>query len=1551
MAEFIISYYNFNIGGGYVAWSPPPKDGKAAKEKAYANQKKNLKEQIIQQYLNRPKTAGDDKFSYLPEDIWPKKPASKDEVSDSEGKQVVRDKTPEKNDEIEAEDVKTVEPNIDKPIGQKKLQRPQTAVNKTQEADDKAKSREGSSAAKGKQTKKVESKSTRKASEDVETNQSENPELKSTEGVRESSNLRSKGKKNTKDEKSIVSNEDAADTKNQSDIKNQSNTNSEKQLSLKKTTKKPSTKDLSASDSSSKTPRKTQRLNDPDKIEEDHFKDVKLQTQNNKIDSGSKPNTIQNLDQGANALNSEHPAQQHKPSEHVEKIAIQTSSHREKVAAIRQPKPMIKKTVQPQQNITQQKEMTDQEIEDLLTKAESKLNLVKEKEKKEAEEALKRKNDELLKKKAQDELERKKQEYKKPPPKSFDQNPRYKLFEVDEPIEKAVAYFIESVLPSENNEIEQIAPTGGGKNVNVKPQQKDIPKNLPRKTDVVKGNNIAEVKNEQLAIGNPALFGIAMGNQNLGQNDNVPQRKLRGRAKASNSENVEPVINKPLVIEEEENHEGEKWESPARHEDFKGSIATFDREEMDHVGTQQINPTLPQRTIPNQSKVSNSQIQNSTVKALHGEDSKLNPLNSQILNNVSDIKELQKTKAESTNQQAIDQKEPIKDVKMEHVSKEPIMTKIRPPQNFDTPLEITRPDSVSQLNDKVQGQKVQDSTLKDSKQTQINPQLPSGDPQVKKGPNLQSGPINPSVQEDKLIKSQIKEEIKGEKSKPDKLSKEAVNQLLNSQQNNKGTVQTDSVKKDYVTKKPTNKVTPPPYQQTKENKPTPIKRANVWDEKPISSSKMGYSLPIEAFQNEEGLDYELADSLGTFQRAGNNQNNNSSNLSHNPADPQRENPLSNNSKKPNEAKTNVKTANVHPGNQNASLNKNIGIHSADERPLQNSRIRQGIPQEAYQNEEGLDHELADSLGTFHRTGNNQNNNSSNLSHYPVDPQRENPLPKSSKKPNEVKTSSVTTADVHPGNQNASVNKNIGIHSADERPLQNSRIKQGIPLEAYQNEDALDELLSDPQQQLDVIREDREHSIPKVSREKQSPDQNIFHMEEPHQQLPSEVFNRHVDNVIQRTGIRQPQQPSPDISVGGHVEPIHDMLGLEDIIRDQIKIQLQKMLPSKSESQDNTLSAKASRPVTKNPESKVTEKVSPILKQGEPHETSIPIDRQSATAKALDKSPERPISANSSLTKDERAEVLPTSQKVEHFAQRQQIIYNPEAIDHEVPQEKFPPISSQPGNKLSQEQSKNQMNPIKLQIQEQPLKTAGHGISQGHNQPVRSAGMEKQRIVEQAQGFIQNVVQNVYPQQRDQGEQQFDRKLKPEPLGNLINSTIDERKFSDSNWLTPTAQNMGGVLKGNEYINKNSPREIDTVGYGSTDEDEVDQRQQYPTYQAQMKSYNNHVGDRALNGNYIEQRPLPESIKYDRGKRSVEKPFERTGEHVRTSYQNPRATFQKSSEIISNSSVDKPQGTSTLEKWQMALSLIEEGKYETAYSNILESGTKISFSLAYANFFR
>lgn len=1300
--------------------------------------------------MNRPKTAAVDKFSYLPEDIWPKKP-TKDEVLDTEGIKAERDQTPEKNDEernktpekkegVEAEDAKTAEPNVEKkPSQEKKLQRPQTAAAKTtQDADGRPKSREGPSAIRGKQTKK-EPKSAQKATEDAEKKQSEVPEPKSSDGVRESSNLRSKNKKSTKDEKFIVSAEDAAEGKTLSE------TNSEKRIGLRKSTKKSSNKDLNASDSSSKTPRKLQRLHTPESIQDDCFKDVKLQTQNNKIDSASKIVTTQNSEK--DLLNSEQLDQQEQPSEQVEKISIQANSHREQAAAIRQPKPMARRNVQPPQNKPQQeKEMTDQEIEELLNKADKNLSLVKEKEKQEAEEALKRKNDELLKQKARE-------EYKKPPPKPFDQSPSYKLFEADVPIEKAVDYVVDSTLRTENNEIEGGHHAGGERGSYRTPQKKEIQQHLPENQEE---NNTDEVKNEQhAAIDDPALFGIAKGNRNFAQNNILPQRKARGRAKASHSENVEPVVNKTLVVEEEENHEGKKWESPVRQED---TMEAFQREEMDvgtqavnqthpepkqqaktaqdtkmkpvseekeearvvkkpakkispppykqtnasderpisgsktgyslpieayqyeealdeiltglqrvsafqaqvtgQAGTQEINHPLPQRGNPNQSKVVENQAQNSMVQPFHGEDSKFNPLNSQVLNNVSDMKSIQKTKADSTNQQSVVVQKPS--------------TNIRPPQNFDDSLEVSRPGPISQSNVKPQGQAVQDSTLKDSKQ--INPRLP------------------------------------------------------NSQQFDLK----DSSDQDYVTKKPASKIIPPPNQQqigTNQSKNT-----YALDERPISGSKMGYSLPLEAFQNEEGLDNELADSLGTFHRAGDSQ---------------------------------------------------------------------------YRN------------------------------------------------PSEVK------------------------YSTDERPLQNSRIRQPLPQEAYQNEEAIDEMLSDPQYQLDVIRESPEHTIPRDSREVRSSGQNIFRMEDPHQQLPSEVFSKHVDNVIQRTGVRQPQNPSPDISVGGHIEPIHEMLGLEDIIRDQIKIQLQKMIPSKHEGKDTSPSAKANRSgtqITKSPESRGTEKSSPNFKPEEPSE------------------------------------------------QGQQSVFDPPMIGHGVHQKSVSAVSSSmPEKKLAQDQ--NKVISTTLQVPESTLKTNNY---------------------DPTQGVKQTAIQNVHTNQRDREDQVMNRKLKPEELGNVGYSTIGERRISDSNWQTPTAQNIKEVPnKGKIQANKTIQMEMDTIGYGSTEEDEIIQPPQYQTsqpiqyqpQQPQKLNYYNHVKDRALNGNYIEQKPLSEPIRQEPIKRPVEKQLERVEEPLRTSHQVPRANPQKPAEIDWKPSREKSQeSVSTLEQWQMALSLIEEGKYETAYSNILESGT-------------
>ena len=618
-----------------------------------------------------------------------------------------------------------------------------------------------------------------------------------------------------------------------------------------------------------------------------------------------------------------------------------------------------------------------------------------------------------------------------------------------------------------------------------------------------------------------------------------------------------------------------------------------------------------------------------------------------------------------------------------------------------------------------------------------------------------------------------------------------------------------------------------PIQSSKARQPA---NQDAWDERPIhSSNKTGYLIPNEDSQNEDELDHEPVAS-------------NSKNLQ------------SNSNKLQNGAKANVTSTNANLVKQSANINNNSRLRSADEKLTQNSKVRQPYSQDAWDEKP-----IHSSNKMGYSIPNEDSQNEEELYHEPVVSNSKNPQSNSSKLQNGAKTN-VTSTNVNPGNQSASLNKNPGVRSTDERSIQNTRGRRPVSEGAYQNED----------HQVEVVEESFEQSNPRASQEKQSKVQNNSHIEELHQELPSEVFNKHVDNVIQRTGIKPPQNPSPDISAGGHVDPIHGMLGLEDIIRDQIKLHLQKILPSRSESKDNTPSAKADRSatqITKSPEPKASERNSPNFRQEQPHEASIPQVKQTAISKAI-------------------------------------------------------------GN-ASQGQNKNQTNPTKLP--EQPLNSAIFGVSQGYTQPTKSIGVDKQVNIQQAQGSKQNGIQN-------------ERIKKPDPLGSLGNSIIGDRRLSDSNWLTPTAQNMVGLLKGNDYMNKNNQEANDTLGYGWTEEDEVGQRQKYQTLPAQMKSYNNHVRDRALNGNYhIDQNQQSEPIKYETTKKSLEKSPGRTVESVRTSYQNPSAPSQKPSRITSSLSVDKPQGSSALEHWQNALSLIEEGKYETAYSNILQSGIKIKSS--------
>ena len=70
-----------------------------------------------------------------------------------------------------------------------------------------------------------------------------------------------------------------------------------------------------------------------------------------------------------------------------------------------------------------------------------------------------------------------------------------------------------------------------------------------------------------------------------------------------------------------------------------------------------------------------------------------------------------------------------------------------------------------------------------------------------------------------------------------------------------------------------------------------------------------------------------------------------------------------------------------------------------------------------------------------------------------------------------------------------------FNPADERPLNNKEGQKPLPIEAFQSEDALEEILDDDYntQHLETIRESPEHELA-ISHEKDSPQQSIFQVE-------------------------------------------------------------------------------------------------------------------------------------------------------------------------------------------------------------------------------------------------------------------------------------------------------------------------------------------------------------------------------------------------------------------------------------------------------------------------
>ena len=645
-------------------WSPKPRDAKVPKKKTYDNEKRSIKDLILQYHTGRPKTAGQEKFSLLPESFLLSK------AKEVQEKANVQEKPIAEAEQVEEELSKRTQnsgrdfPGAAKEIGeggeepensQPDDSQPQNSQPELSNRDEQEEQEVASIDQRAQRPSKIV---TRQGS-------SECNKAPSVEEGPLAAELSQKLKSRDSEEPNSTASKHISNV-----MSGLLNKKKAKRKGGRKVTQKQEgdrTIDSATSLNSVKS-KNSQRYLDPESATENVFKDLMLQSRNNKIEAYSSP-TKQATPQSQPQSGSQH------AGEDTEKVAVKTSSLRAKVQAVWQTQALANR----QQAVKPSQFQIDEVAEadaNFSMPQQATMSAV-------SKESTGGSNIDHNSQKAPDPLEvaRKSLQYKPPVPKTFDKSRRYKLFDPDVPIEQALSYTDDSQINSQNNKISASLDEEYFKRL------REENEGLAAETHNHQGgiNQEAQSIQPQKEKSRPVESEKLLKPLSKHPKRRVRKPLRRGARAVSSSGAFQLSTQKALLLVEEESAEGDQVVCrlraiPAVDQLVQTLVSQPDpflvKEDLSARGDQQFNAASTSQTA-------------GMVKPFHGEQSKLNPLGSQVLENASDLR--------STNEPVIggllsQHEEESKAETAEKMAKQ--STWIRPPQFHNTSnesLDIQRP--------------------------------------------------------------------------------------------------------------------------------------------------------------------------------------------------------------------------------------------------------------------------------------------------------------------------------------------------------------------------------------------------------------------------------------------------------------------------------------------------------------------------------------------------------------------------------------------------------------------------------------------------------------------------------------------------------------------------------------------------------------------------------------------------------------------------------------------------------------------------------------------